>query len=161
MAREEAAREDLLQEATAFVERIQFLLPGQAEPVFVGFRRMGDASFYFGEDPVYHFNAGGQLRRAFAHGLLLKAEQEKLVSLCRTRAEGEVQLLRHELSEQESAQLIERLDHDLTRLRTALVQNTIHVIGQVPSTADLLARVRTWLDEHAELRIARKPHAGG
>ena len=84
MAREEADREDLLGDATAFVERIEWRLPSgdptaQSDPpgqiVFAGFRADDAVSFYFDADPVYHFNAAGQLRRAFCQGLLLKAER--------------------------------------------------------------------------------------
>ncbi len=70
MARDESSREDLLREATALVERIE-LVPHATDPliaasdlfdkhIVAGFRRDGALSVFFGEDPVYHFNAEGE-----------------------------------------------------------------------------------------------------
>lgn len=57
MAREEADREDLLDEGRALVDRAAFAVAPFAEPVFIGFRWDGAASVFFGPDRVYHFNA--------------------------------------------------------------------------------------------------------
>lgn len=68
MARDESRREDLLREATAFVERIE-LVPSSSTskaaetPIVVGFRADGALSVFFGEDPAYQFNAAGELLR--------------------------------------------------------------------------------------------------
>src|SRR5690606_4241518 len=97
MARQEQDREDLLKEATALVERVELAIDGMPEHVVVGFRADGCASFYFGPEPVWHFNTSQELRRAYVGGLLYKAEQGRLVSLQRNRTSGQVQLLRHEL----------------------------------------------------------------
>src|SRR3954447_20411722 len=102
MSRHESDREDLLREATALVERIELTVGGFDLPVVCGFRRDGAASFYFGADPVYQFNAVGQLRRAFVAGRLIKAERGRLVALSRERTENEVALVRHELSAAEA-----------------------------------------------------------
>src|SRR6188472_3162282 len=114
MARDESNREDLLREATALVERIE-LLPQSAgaaqslnlaegEPVVVGFRADGALSAFFGADPVYQFNAEGELRRAYVSGLLFKAAQGRLISLNRVRTASEVQLVLHALSSGEESQ---------------------------------------------------------
>src|SRR6186997_1242741 len=100
MARRESEREDLLREATALVERAELTLEGSEEPIVVGFRRDGSASFFFGVDPVYQFNAACELRRAFVGGLLYKAERGRLVSLSRQRTMESVALFRAELTAQ-------------------------------------------------------------
>ena len=86
-------REDLLREATALVERIE-LVPHRdrqfdaSEPIVVGFRADGALSIFFGDDPVYQFNAAGELRRAYCDGLLFKAVQRP-AGFARARADGE------------------------------------------------------------------------
>src|SRR5262245_11539562 len=105
MGREESDREDLLREATALVERIE-LAPdfGHAgEHIVVGFRANGAASFFFGADSVFQFNAAGELRRAYCGGQLIKASRGQLVSLARQRLENETQLLSRKLTDDEQA----------------------------------------------------------
>jgi len=163
MAREEHDREDLLRDATAFVERIEFE-PNQSavdgkDHIFVGFHRDGAASFYFGADPVYHFNSRRQLRRAFRDSLLFKAEHGQLVSLQRVRQDGEVQLQRNELSDKQTEPVLADAQHRLRELKLACEQGTLTIVGQVPRNADVLARVALWLDQLRDLQIARTPHA--
>src|SRR5437588_282047 len=86
MARETTDREDLLREATALVERAELAVADWPEPVVIGFRRDGAASIYFGGDPVYQFNARGELRRAFVADRLFKAEHGILAALDRQRS---------------------------------------------------------------------------
>jgi hypothetical protein len=101
MARHEAEREDLLAEARALVDRAEYQVPGEEQPVVAGFRANGAMSLYFGEDPALHWNSQGELRRAYTGGLLYKAEHGQLVSLRRERTEHETALVRHELVEEE------------------------------------------------------------
>src|SRR5687768_8047260 len=110
MSRTESDREDLLREATALVERAELQVAGLGEPIVVGFRRDGAASFFFGADPVYQFNAAGELRRAYVGGLLYKAEQGELVALRRERTPAETALVRHDLSAAESTDLLAALE---------------------------------------------------
>jgi hypothetical protein len=147
VAREEHDREDLLAEATALVERAELHVAGEPAPVVIGFRRDGSASAYFGAEPAFHFNLAGELRRAYDGGLLYKAEAQRLVSLNRQRVAGEVQLLRHELNDEETRRFCQELVERFTRLRSALVQGDWRLIGQVPSSSDVVARIRCWLDE--------------
>src|SRR6186713_1143176 len=109
MAREEHDREDLLREATAMVERASLRVGFFAEPVFVGFRRDGSVSFYFGGDPVYQFNAAGELRRAFCDGALYKAVRGELVEMHRERTDAETRLVSRSLSQAESIALRSRM----------------------------------------------------
>ncbi len=160
MARHEAEREDLLRDATAYVERAMLSVPDFAEEIFVGFRRTGDMSLYVDQDPVYHFNASGQLRRAFWDGTLLKAEHGRLVRLTRERTAGEVHLCRQELSETEAAALCERVRQDLATIRAALAAGSVRITGQVPPQANPLRRFAAWLGEIQDLKIASAPNVG-
>lgn len=146
MARQEHDREDLLAEATALVERVELLVAGESEPVVVGFRRNGSASAYFGAEPAFHFNAAGELRRAYDHGLLYKSEKRKIVSLKRERVPGEVRLVCHELTDEETRSFLLELVDRFTRLRSALTEGNWRLVGQVPASSDIVSRVRQWLD---------------
>jgi hypothetical protein len=160
MARQEQDREDLLKEATALVERAELALPDRAEQVIVGFRRDGCASFYFGPDEAYHFNSQLLLRRAYVDGRLLKAERGRLVALVRHRQAGEVQLLRHELSSEETVQFLDRLITVTGNLRRQLERGTYQLIGQVPGNVDVTRRIQTWLEAlPATPSIAARPNA--
>lgn len=161
MAKQESEREDLLREATALVERIE-LAPSEAESgehVVIGFRSGGALSIYFGSDPAYHFNSGGQLRRAYCGGLLFKAEQGRLVSLDRVRRENEVQLMRHDLRDDEQAKSLADMFARLRELVQQCELHTLITVGQVPAGADVLSRTLTWLSQLGEVRIAESPHA--
>jgi hypothetical protein len=160
MARHESDREDLLREATALAERAELLVPGEAEPVVIGFRRDGSASIYFGADPVYQFNSAGELRRAYLGGLLYKAERGRLVELRRERTEQETQLVRRELMDQEQASLLANAAARLERLRQALATSSASVTGSVPADVDVRERMGRWLElAHPGIRIAARPHA--
>lgn len=160
MAREEEDREDLLREATALIERVEFRIPHEAETVVIGFRRIGGASFFFGADPVYQFNADRELRRAYVAGKLLKAERGRLVELTRVRTPDETQLVRRDLDAAETELLLDVMVRRLTQLRDALTA-PFTVVGQVPDGVDVAARVRR---ELAALcgppKIADSPRAG-
>src|SRR5262245_41173967 len=108
MARDESEREDLLAEATALVERVE-IVPRrtlareygavlETGSIVAGFRANGAMSLFLGEDPVYQFNAAGQLRRAFVNGRLYKAVGGRLVQLERIRQPQLVELRRHDMT---------------------------------------------------------------
>ena len=168
MARDESSREDLLREATALVERIE-LAPCATEllsadghagkHIVAGFRRDGAFSIFSGEDPVYQFNAAGELRRAYLGGELLKAAGGRLASLTRVRTEHETQLVRHDLTLDEQAAFEARMQEDLERFARLLHANGFNVIGQAPTDADVLNRVKNWLTSHKSWPIAAKPNA--
>lgn len=169
MARHESNREDLLREATALVERIE-LLPRVAgtftsanvaagETIVAGFRAVGALSVFFGSDPVYQFNAAGELRRAYWNGLLFKAMRGRLVSLQRVRREHEVQLVRHELTDAEQATFLSKVSACMRELTNSLAANAMEVAGQVPQDADVLGRLQAWLADHQEWPIAARPNA--
>ena len=160
MARHESDREDLLREATALLERVELapLDDAHAERITAGFRVSGAMSIYFGADPVYQFNATGELRRAHCDGRLFKAVRGRLVSLRRTRQHGEVQLLRHGLGVDEQAAFLARMSDRLRSLAAQLDRGDYRVIGQVPPDADVLRRLCEWLSRHNDETIAKSPH---
>ena len=158
MARQESDREDFLREATALVERAELQIPGESEPVTVGFRKGGSLSIFFGGDPVYQFNTAGELRRAFADGLLYKAERGRLVALRRERTPSEVTLVRSELSDDEMNEFLAVGHRQLARLGEALQANQFELLGQVPADGQVPARVRDWLAAlPRKLVVARSP----
>lgn len=160
MSRQEADREDLLREATALVERVELVLPGCEEPVTIGFRRDGSASFFFGADPVYQFNSAGELRRAFAGGRLIKADRGCLVSLDRRRTQNQVALVRLELDATQSAELLTDVARRLAELIAVLDCGAYTIVGQVPPDAKVAERISIWLAAHrSPIRIAQSPHA--
>jgi hypothetical protein len=164
MAREEADSEDLLGTATAYIERIEWQLdlPGLAEAtVFVGFRRNGAISFYFGSDPVYHFNATGELRRAFFQGRLIKAEQGRLIGMQRERTDTEVALLSAEFSANETASLCQQATQELRTLLAALQNHRVKLNGQFPANVPIEQRVIAWLVSHPAIVIAQNARANG
>ena len=161
MARDEQQREDLLAEATALVERAELKVAGEADPVVVGFRRDGAASVFFGGDLAYHFNSAGELRRAFLSGLLYKAERGRLVSLTRRRVPGEVQLLRHELTDAQTRDFMAELVRRFDALRSGLAHGDVKVVRQVPESVEIAGRIRVWLDNLSlPPPIAPTPRAG-
>ena len=141
------------------VDRVELTVSGFDEPVFVGFRSDGCGSVYFGQDPVYQFNSSCQLRRAYCDSLLLKSHEGGLVSLDRRRRDDEVQLVRHDLSDEQCREQLDRMHALLDRLRTALADGQFHVVGQVPDDVDVVGRVGRWLVELASGEVARRPRA--
>src|SRR5580765_5795621 len=97
MARREADREDLMAEASALRQRAELVLDGYAEPIVAGVRANGHLSVYFGDDPVYQFDAAGNLRRAFVGGDLYRTQGHTLARLNRTRTDLAVELGRRDL----------------------------------------------------------------
>jgi len=160
MARHETDREDLLREATALVERIELSITAFDEPIVCGFRRDGGASFYFGADPVYQFNAAKELRRAFVDGRLLKAECGRLIALLRQRSHQEVALIRHDLTSNESAAILAQLSTRLVHLEEELQTGQAAINGQVPPDTDVIGRVRVWLNSRPTvIPVANAPNA--
>jgi hypothetical protein len=145
MARHERHREDLLAEATALVERAALVLPGFEHPVVIGFRPGGSASVFFGDDPVYQFNAEGMLRRAYVGGLLYKAERGRLVELSRVRTDRSVSLVRRELTDEECRAFLLVADAKLQALSSALTAGDFEMEGQVPAEADVVSRAQGWM----------------
>jgi hypothetical protein len=172
MAREEHDREDLLREATAMVERASLRVGFFAEPVFVGFRRDGAVSFYFGGDPVYQFNAAGELRRAFCDGALYKAVRGELVEMHRERTDAETRLVSRSLSQAESIALRSRMTELLRALLAAIQPQSgaasstgtgaFELLGEVPEGGQVAGRAAAWLTVHlTAIKGAASPRVTG
>lgn len=160
MARQEVDKEDLLREATALVDRVELAikddLPSGLQ-ILVGFRTDGGASIFFGADPVYHFNAMGELRRAYCEGFLFKAERGRLVSLRRERNADEVQLIRHELSDIEQVDFLRQMQTWLQRVARAIVTREYEVVGRVGGDRDIIGRIARWLSSRDAIVVAASP----
>jgi hypothetical protein len=160
MARQESDREDLLREATALVQRAEFQLSDEPEPVVAGFRRDGSFSLFFGSERVVQFNSAGQLRRGYFEGKLLKADKGRLVWMTRERTADAVVLYSQELSSAEAADTLRRATELIERLSLALQQGTFTLVGQVPAAEDIVPQILAW---HAALpqplQVAVAPNA--
>ena len=142
MAQNESDREDLMQEATALEPRIELRMPGEPEPVVIGRRRDGHYSFYFGPDPVYHFDPQGRLRRAFVGDKLYRTEQTTLAQLTRTRTAAATELERHDLSADELAQFLANMRSRLQRFADEIDAGKGEVLQSIPFNSDFLLELR-------------------
>jgi hypothetical protein len=161
MARDVHDREDLFRDAVALSPRVQ-LRRRDAPPfleVFAGFR--GDClSVYFGDDPVFHFNSAGELRRAFVDNLILKAESGQLVALQRMQSTTSSQLTRLQWDDSRFQGLLDDVDDRLCKLLADLTGGAFDVVGQFPADGDAQLRLRNWLQSRGGLRIAQSPRVG-
>lgn len=162
MARQEQDREDLLREATALVERVELIGDDEPFSLVVGFRRTGEGSLYWGADPVYQFNAAGELRRGFRAGKLLKAVQGNLVQLERQRTATESLLLSSTLDSAAHQEVLLDAQFRCDTLLAWLDAGRFRIVGQVPAERDVVMRVREWLRGLPRpLLVARGPHVRG
>jgi hypothetical protein len=158
MARQEEDREDLLREATALVERAEFKYGDGS--IVAGFRRDGSASFFLSPQEVYQFNSARELRRAFLDDRLYKAERGKLVRLTRQRSEHSIDLIRHELTGDETTQTLSTARRKLRQLESVLAKGDVDLVGEVPPDGHVIARIRQWLGDFPEqLVVAASPSA--
>ena len=165
MAREAQDRENLLRDAKAFVTRVQLSVPIDAKhsEVFVGFRTGGAVSYYFDQDPVYHFNDRGALRRAFVDDRLIKTEQGRLVELQRQNGENQVTMLRHVMTEKLQRLFCQSVWQQLDLLRQTIASGDFSVEGQVvpAGEASALDRLRATLKQLSEIQVAATPNVSG
>lgn len=163
MARDAHDREDLLREARGLSPRaeLELALPEGPGELFVGYR--GESlSLYFGQDLAFHFNARGELRRAFVgEELLLKADGGWLVAMRRERTETESLLVSRVLDDTATAELLGDLQRRLRNLAELLAANRYRVVGEVPANSGVVEILQTWLANHAGLIVvAASPHVG-
>jgi hypothetical protein len=153
--------EDLLRESKALVPRVQLAVTvdGEVVPLLAGFR--GESlSLYFGPDPVYHFNAQGQLRRAFLDGRLVKADHGRLVSMERVHLGQVVELRSERLPNAQQDELLNTLVRRLQHVSETLSAGRAVVEGQVPEESDAVARLIAWLARNERPAPAESPHVG-
>jgi hypothetical protein len=145
MARQQAEREDLMREATALRRRGEWRIPGIAEPVTAGFRDGGGCSVYFGQDPCYHFDVSGALRRAYAAEKLYRTQGGTLAELVRVRTEHETVLQRRDLQQPELNGFLKRVHERLSRLDAALQSGEAVLLRQEPADGDVGTELTAWL----------------
>lgn len=92
MAINREIRENLMQDATAYARRLMIRNTKTGESIFAGMRKPGGWSIYFGEDPVYQFNAQNKLRRVHFEDQNYAASAGKLYLLHRARVGGRVEI---------------------------------------------------------------------
>ena len=132
MARQETDREDLIREAVAFARRMELQYRSEQDPVFCGLRDDGNWSVYFGQDPVFHFNSNGQLRRAFSGGHLLRSQGETLARMHRERTPDQTTLVRHDLNADELETFRNEAIRRLQTLYDALQSGDFSVLRSIP-----------------------------
>jgi hypothetical protein len=161
MARVPEEREELLREARALVVRAEMEVDGFDEPVVVGFRRTGAASFYFGQDVVYQFNTASELRRAYLDGEMYKSEKCRLVRLHPRRTDESLELVSHELTPAETTEFLSAAAARIRALQSALCQNRYRLIAQVPQDQDVPKQIRQRLASlPAQIALAETPRIG-
>lgn len=155
-----------MREATALARRVELQLPSPsnqgAPPIcIVGFRRSGEASIFVGADPVFQFNAAGELRRGFWSGRLVKAEGGRLVQLERRPTEAEVQLIRHELTDTQTSEFLRLAEETLQLLRHLLRSGELVILRRAPQDMDVTSDLANLLDALPNpLTIASAPNVG-
>ncbi|MCX7419759.1 MAG: hypothetical protein NT013_09515 [Planctomycetia bacterium] len=157
MARHESDREDLMQEATGLIRRVEWQVQFQAEVIVAGFKRTGAWSIYFGADPVYQFDIDGRLRRAFAHGDLWRTQGTTLARLKRERTETESGFQRHDLTNSELIEFLREVRQRLEALLKSLDCGVARLLRQVPDEADVTAELATALRAVLSQEIALAP----
>ena len=161
MAREESDREDLLREAVALVERVELRVAGEPESVTAGYRKNGALSLFFGPDPVWQFNAAGELRRGYLAGKLLKAEGRRLVEMTRERTASSTELLSRPLAADEQQAVLREASRRMGELHAALAAGKFELVGQVPAEGNIAARVMQSLAKlQAGFAVAASPRVG-
>ncbi len=141
-------REDLMAEATALVRRAEFLDADGRSVLVAGYRRDGSLSLYLGEDPVYHFDRGGRLKRAFVDGLLYRTQQTTLARLTRDRSKPDlVGLLRHDLGDDELDTFRGSMIATVSGLVAELDSGRLNQAAVVPESADVAGELFSTLRE--------------
>lgn len=147
MARTESDREDLMEEAVALKQRVEFSLPGESDLVVAGFRVAGEFSIYFGDDAAFHFDSQGRLRRAFTDGLLYRTQGTTLARLRRERTPSKTELERHDLRANEVDAFLAELRKRLIAARTALGDGKAQTLRQVSNGENVLDLLSSKINE--------------
>lgn len=158
MSRHSEDREDLMRDARALEPRVELILPGDEEPIVIGRRRDGFISIYVGQDPVYHWDEQGRLRRAFVEGLLYRSEGETLSRLTRQHSEHVSELHRRDLDPGELAQFLSIMKDTASRISGALKSGAYRVTRSVPDQLEgYLPDVIQYLDGVVVLEHSLSP----
>jgi hypothetical protein len=143
MARNEADREDLMEEAVSLVRRIEFQSDLFSEPFMAGFNSQGWLFIYLGNDLMYRYDEQGRLRRSFVDGRLYRTQGQTLAVMVRERVlksgePVESNLVRQDLSDEQLEAFRLRMHSNLELvtecLRTGIV--TRQHPAEMPGIAD-------------------------
>ncbi|GIW90528.1 MAG: hypothetical protein KatS3mg109_0960 [Pirellulaceae bacterium] len=146
-----------MREAVALVERL-CLGAATGEEIVIGFRRDGSASIYVNQDPAWHFNRFGQLRRAYESGQLIKAERGRLFRMVRRREPHQVVLASTPMTEEEQAQWVAAVTTQIQRLEQRWHDGELVVVEQIPPDQPVADRARQLLASLAKgFTIAASP----
>jgi hypothetical protein len=150
MAKIESDKEDLIVEATALVERAEYLPDN--EPTFpwnvvtIGYRKDGSLSLYCDQDPFYQFDNAGRLRRAHVGGLLYRSQSGTLAELNRQRTEHQTILQRKDLNTDQKNQFQRQMTDCLNRLQSAFGAGQLHKNRSVPADLCLTERTMAFIE---------------
>lgn len=128
MPRQEHDKEDLITDAVALINRVEYSVysDGLTSPQIVtaGFRSDHCLSVYFDQDPFYQFDLSGLLRRSYADGLLFRSQGDTLAKIKRQRSDGQVTLLRTDLTSTELQDFRASMQLRLQLLKNAIQSKT-------------------------------------
>ena len=147
MERKESDKEDLMVEATALVERIEYEHNGSTDFAEVhslmtaGYRRDGSFSIYFDQEHFYQFDDAGLLRRAWSKGFLYRTQGDTLAELDRVRTGEKTILQRRDLSPSELASFAVEMRQRLSSLLSAQEKDLLRVRRVVSPNSDLKVRI--------------------
>lgn len=141
MARKELNREDLMQDATALVRRVELQIRGQPDTVVAGFRGEGSISIYLGPEIAYHFDDRRCLRRAYVDGAIYRTQGTTLARLNRVRTHDSTELRRHDLAPAERDAFISSMRGRLARLSESISRGEAVVRRQIPGDGDIAAEL--------------------
>lgn len=154
---------ELLRSGSAYVSRALFHL-AENQSFFVGIRSSGGLGFYFGEEPVFQFNAQGEFRRGFWRGRRIAGEDGEFHWVERTPSttSRRIRMSPRKLDPHERRELIADMQ---TRFRNVLAASATPASYALESfPASLPEEFQTTWRRLAEkicleVRIAARPHA--
>ena len=141
----ETDREDMMAEAVNLRERIELKVPGTDPPVAIGCNDLEHWSFYFGPEPMYRFDSGGQLRRAVRDGKLYRTQGETLAELTRVRRDELTNLERRDLSPAEVDAFLGLVAADLRHLNAEFTAGHCEVLREVGTSPEFMASLTSLL----------------
>jgi len=165
MAKREADREDLFAEGVNFPQRGR-LTGSNSRQWVIGWRNENAISVFIDQDPAFHFNTRGELRRAYLDGRKLAAEDGRFNELVRrTDATGRLSLARRILTASEFADVQAVLMKSFIDLKAQLIDLRtqehadaidLEVIGL--SADEFRNKLSAWLADHpGPYPIAKSP----
>lgn len=147
MARNEADREDLLEEAIGLSPCWEIEVIGLVEPLVAGFKKNGSCSLYFGGDPVYQFDPEGNLRRGFVGGYLFRSEGKTLSQIHRDRTETTSTLVRYDLNEAELQEWLSRMRKTVAELIDRFDRGEYRILRERGTDAAAFTRLTNSLQQ--------------